>query len=422
MRSTTEPTSATEQPKIWRLSGRQQALFFLACAFPINFLSMVGFLIPLRAHELGAPVALVGVIVGAGAILGMILAVPAGAMADRMGPRQAFIIGTLLNGLAALGFWLADSYWIILVLQIMRGLPHSMSWVASQSYLSTMGGPNDRAMLAGRFSFASGLGGLVAPLTIGAVATWLGFQQSFLFVALYSLLSVLMAVALPDIRAPRSQTHASTGGFAEAATLLRQRGPQVAVLLTFVRLWVGTGWNAFFPIYLAERGFSPVVIGTVISGSGLISSFTGLTAHRLTRRMSNQVATAAALALGALGTAVSPYVAFVPLVYAPAMFQGVGAGFSMPLVLAMLSAEVPASQRGIAMGLRTGANQAGNLLAPVVTGLLISAFGLPLGFLGSAVLCWSVLGFALWLHFGGANPQAASGRSATIEAPAKSDR
>jgi len=93
----------------------------------------------------------------------------------------------------------------------------------------------------------------------------------------------------------------------------------------------------------------------------------------------------------------------------------------MPLVLAMLSAEVPASQRGIAMGLRTGANQAGNLVAPVVTGLLISAFGLPLGFLGSAVLCWSVLGFALWLHFGGANPQAASASSAAIEAPAKSD-
>jgi len=328
----------------------------------------------------------------------MVLAVPAGAMADRLGPRQAFVIGTLLNGVAALGFWWADSYWVILIIQILRGLPHSMSWVASQSYLSTMGAPDERARLAGRFSFASGLGGLVSPLAIGAVAAWLGFQHSFAFAALYSGLTVLMALALPDIRAPRHPTSASAGGFAEAAALLRQRGPQVAVLLTFVRLWIGTGWSAFFPIYLAERGFNPVIIGSVVSGSGLISSFTGLVAHRLARRMSNQVATAAALALGALGTAISPYVAFVPLVYTPAVFQGVGAGFSMPLVLAMLSNEVPASQRGIAMGLRTGANQAGNLVAPVVTGLLISAFGLPLGFLGSALLCWSVLGFALWLH------------------------
>src|SRR5215216_2946377 len=152
---------------------------------------MVGFLIPLRSHELGAPVALVGVIVGAGAILGMVLAVPAGAMADRLGPRQAFVIGTLLNGVAALGCWWADSYWVILIIQILRGLPHSMSWVASQ-YLSTMGAPDERARLAGRFSFASGLGGLVSPLAIGAVAAWLGFQHSFAFAALYSGLTVLM--------------------------------------------------------------------------------------------------------------------------------------------------------------------------------------------------------------------------------------
>jgi MFS family permease len=369
---------------------------------------MVGFLIPLRAHELGAPIELVGVIVGAGAILGMLLAVPAGAMADRMGPRQAFVIGTLLNGAAAIGFWLADNYWAILVLQIVRGLPHSMSWVASQSYLSTIGAPGERAKLAGRFSFASGLGGLVSPLAIGAVATWLGYQQSFAFVVGYCALTVAMGVALPDVRAPRAESTGSTGGFAEAAALLRQRGPQVAVLLTFVRLWIGTGWSAFFPIYLAERGFSPAIIGTVVSGSGLISSFTGLAAHRLAGRLSNQTATASALALGALGTAISPYVAFVPVVYAPALFQGVGAGFSMPLVLAMLTSEVPASQRGIAMGLRTGANQAGNLVAPVVTGLLIGAFGLPLGFLGSAVLCWSVLGCALWLHFRPAEPLAES--------------
>jgi MFS family permease len=360
---------------------------------------MVGFLIPLRAHELGAPIELVGVIVGAGAILGMLLAVPAGAMADRMGPRQAFVIGTLLNGAAAVGFFLADNYWVILVLQIVRGLPHSMSWVASQSYLSTIGEPHERAALAGRFSFASGLGGLVAPLAIGAVATVLGYQQSFSFVALYSVLTVVMVLALPDVRAPRTDTQASTGGFAEAAALLRQRGPQVAVLLTFVRLWIGTGWSAFFPIYLAERGFIPIVIGSVMSGSGLISSFTGLVAHRLISRMSNQTATAAALALGALGTAISPYVAFMPAVYAPALFQGVGMGISMPTVLAMLTSEVPASQRGIAMGLRTSANQAGNLVAPIVTGVLIGAFGLPLGFLGSAAMCWSVLGLAMWLHF-----------------------
>jgi MFS family permease len=215
-----------------------------------------------------------------------------------------------------------------------------------------------------------------------------------------------MGIALPDIRAHGARTHSASGGYAEAASLLRQRGAQVAVLLTFVRLWIGTGWSAFFPIFLAEKGFSPALIGTVVSGSGLVSSLTGLAAHRVTRRTSNQLATAGALALGALGTAISPFTAFLPLVYTPALLQGVGSGFSMPLVLAMLSHEVPPHKRGIAMGLRTGANQAGNLVAPVVTGVLIGALGLPLGFLASASLCWGILALALWLHWTGRPPHA----------------
>lgn len=388
------------EERIWRLSGRQLLLYFLGCGFPINFLSMVGLLIPLRAREMGVPIELIGVIVGAGAVLGMILAVPAGALSDRMGPRQAFIVGTLLNGAAALAFWYADNYWLILAIQFARGLPHSMAWVASQSYLGTMGTPEERPRLAGRFSFASGLGELISPLVIGSVAMLVGYQASFGFVALYAGLTVLMGLALPDIRAAHGRAKTSSGGYAEAMVLMRQRGPQVAMLLTFVRLWIGTSWNAFFPIYLAERGFSPIIIGSVVSGSGLVSSVTGLGAHRIARRTSNQVATAAALALGALGTAISPHLAFMPLIYTPALFQGLGAGFSMPLVLAMLSSEVPASQRGIAMGLRTGANQAGNLVAPVVTGLLIGSMGLPLGFLVSSLMCWSVIGLALWLHHG----------------------
>lgn len=362
---------------------------------------MVSFLVPLRARELGAPLELVGVIVGAGALLGMLLAVPAGAMSDRLGPRQAFVAGALLDGLAAVSFWFVDDYWAMLAIQFVRGLPHSMAWVASQSYLATIGAPNERAKLAGRFSFASSIGGLLAPILIGAVATLVGYQQSFAFTALYCLVTVGMGALLPDVRAPRGQAGTSRGGFHVAAALLRQRGPQVAVLLTFIRLWIGTGWSAFFPIYLAERGFSPVIIGSVVSGSGLVSSVAGLGAHQVARRTSNQVATAAALALGALGTALSPHLAFMPLVYTPALFQGVGYGFSMPLVLAMLADEVPASQRGIAMGLRTGANQAGNLVAPMVTGVLVGAVGLPLGFLASAAISWAVLGFALWLHWRG---------------------
>lgn len=388
---------ATE-PKVWRLSSSQQLLFFVTCGFPINFLSMISFLVPLRARELDAPIEMVGLIVGAGAVLGMLLAVPAGALSDKLGPRQAFVLGALLDALAAIAFWVVDNYWAMLGIQLLRGLPHSMAWVASQSYLASIGGPQDRAVLAGRFSFASGIGGLLTPIMIGAMASWVGYQNGFAFAAAYCAVTVVMGVVLPDVRTPAGAKRTNSGGYVEALSLLRQTGPRVAVMLTFVRLWINTGWLAFFPIFLAERGFSPFMIGTVVSGSGAVSSLAGLVAHRVAQRTSNQVATAGALALGALGMALSPYLAFFPFVYTPVLFQGVGIGFSMPLVLAMLADDVPPHQRGIAMGLRTCANQAGLMVAPVVTGLLVGSVGLPLGFLASSILCWGLLAEALRQH------------------------
>ena len=81
-----------------RPASRQMLVFYVACGFPISFLSMVMFLVPLRARELGAPVELIGIIIGVGALLGMIAAVPAGALADRIGARQSFLLGAVLDG------------------------------------------------------------------------------------------------------------------------------------------------------------------------------------------------------------------------------------------------------------------------------------------------------------------------------------
>jgi len=379
----------------------QMLVYYAACGFPISFLSMVMFLLPLRARELGAPVELIGIIIGAGSLLGMIAAVPAGALADRIGARQSFLLGAVLDGLAAIAFWMTDSYWMMLGIQFLRGIPHSMAWVASQTYVAIIGGPEERAALTSRFSFATGVSGLISPILVGSVAELVGYRSAFFFLAFFCVAHVAMALLIPDVRSQRARAGGSGGsaaGYGVALGLLRLRGPQVAVLLTFIRLWVGTGWSSFFPIFLVERGFSPLLIGTVLSGNGLVSAVTGLGAHWLARRTTHEIGTAAALALAALGMALSPHLAFVPVVYLPTLLLGTGSGVSMPLVLAILGNEVPAHQRGVAMGLRTSANQGGLMVAPVAMGFMVGGLGVPLGFLCGAIFCWAMLGLSLWMH------------------------
>ncbi|MEK7216558.1 MAG: MFS transporter [Chloroflexota bacterium] len=381
------------------LSRWAAMLFFGTCGYPIGVLQMSTFLIPLRARDLGASLEMVGIIVGAGSLLGMVLAVPAGALADRIGAKHSFIIGALINGVAFAIFAATDSYWVMLVLQVIRGIPHSMAWVASQTYASAMSTPDTRVHVMGRFSFMTNISSLISPILVGAVAEVVGVQPAFLFLLVVSVIHLLAWLPLPDAR---MQGRASGGGqgagYGVALQLMKLRPAQIAILLTFIRLWLSSAYGAFFPLLLKEHGFGTAVIGTIMSGNGIISAVTGLWSDRLARRSSNEVATAISLGIGTLGLALCPYLIFMPLVYAPSGLVGVGMGLSMPLVLAILSEEVPPGQRGVAMGMRTTANQGGALIAPPIMGFLFGVAGTGGGFLLGAIICWAMIGGAVYLH------------------------
>ena len=64
---------------------------------------------------------------------------------------------------------------MLMLLRLREPRPgHVISACGEQSRLATIGAPGERAILAGRFSFASGLGGLIAPLvSVLGFALWL---------------------------------------------------------------------------------------------------------------------------------------------------------------------------------------------------------------------------------------------------------
>jgi len=213
------------------------------------------------------------------------------------------------------------------------------------------------------------------------------------------LLYTLIGLLIPDIRARRTtRQRGGAGGFEAALRLVRQRGVQVVLLLTFVRLWNSSGWRPFIPIYLHEAGFGNTLIASVLAANSVVSTFTALWASWLARRTSNEVATALALGLGAIGTAISPWLVWGPAVYLPALFIGTGVGVSLPLLMASVSSEVPPDQRGVALGMRMSANQAASAVAPVSVGAVAEPFGIPVALLASGVFSMALLGVSMALY------------------------
>lgn len=342
--------------------------------------TLIFFLVPIRASELGVNLGLIGVLLGLKALTETALAVPLGSFIDRVGAKRAYLIGTIGMVAAGAGFMVASSVLALFLLQVVLGATRPLAWVGGQSYVSGMRSGADRSYDTGRFSFAANLGQILTPLLAGlAVQVW-GARLAFLVLAVYGLAFFLVAVTLPDSGREGADAGAGGAGFRRAAALLRLSDIQVVMLLTFTRLWVPSVWTAFLPLYLVSVGTSAGIAGTAVSSMAVAATVTSLLTGRIAKLGRPSVLTAVALGISCVGVALTPLATGVPAVFAPAAMVGFGQGLSLPLLLVLVSAAAPKGQRSLALGLRSGVNQAAATAAPVLIAPIITLGGLGVGF------------------------------------------
>jgi MFS transporter, DHA1 family, inner membrane transport protein len=383
-----------------RTRSRRVLVAYVIGAFGLAISAQINFLVPLRARELGAGFDVIGLIVGSGALSAAALSVTSGAIIDRLGPKWAFIVGATGTAAVSISFVSVTNYWWFLALQPLHGVFRNLGWVASQGYITSFSSDEERPKLTGRFSFFGNVGQMAGPLLVGGAAGLVGLQYALFVPAAYAGLFALLGLALRDTRAEdHGVTRARQGtGLGSAVRLLALRGIQVALLLTFVRLWTSHVYSTFFPVYLVDQGMSPGLAGSVMAASGLIAAIMAPTTGFWTRWVSQQTAASIGLGCSALGLLLAPHVVTVPLVFVVPVLVGIGSGLSLPLLISIVTTAAPLTSRGVALGLRGMVNQTAATAAPVLIGPLMSALGLLLGFTTGGLVAGGMLVAARWLH------------------------
>lgn len=342
--------------------------------------SMVSFLLPLRALDIGIGVEWIGVLLAAKGITEAIASVPIGAALDRVGPRRAYLVGTFASAAIGLGFGAANSVLVLLLLQVALGASRPLAWVGAQTYVASLRDGEDRARDTGRLSFTATSAQIVAPLMVGIVAQATSTGIAFWAFAGYCAAFSMVGLALRprgESGPSRSKTRAS---FREGLRLFGLRDIRVAMYLTFVRLWIPSVWTAFFPLYLVIQGTEEGVAGGVVSFMGLVATVISLSAGQASKMFSVAGATALGLAAGAAGLLIAPLSDEMPLSFVSAALVGVGQGLSLPLLIVLVTGAVDPSQRGLALGLRASVNQGAAALAPMIAAGAIGLFGATVGF------------------------------------------
>jgi MFS family permease len=245
--------------------GRLRALIYSLCLVSACFQQGIVPLLPEYAHRFGLSGLQEGMLLGATAFATMAVAVPAGALADRLGPRRLTLIAGGLMSLAMVGEAVAPSFSVLLIARLVFGAGYGIVWTAGLAWLA--GASPEGAGLGGTVA-CSGVGGIIGPVLAGGLAEVVGLAAPF-FLAALVLAGVTAALATVRLPSPAAAP-ASPGLRHSIGGMVRNRGIVAATAAVVI---AGLTWSVSYllvPQELHATGVSAATIGLMLSGAAAV--------------------------------------------------------------------------------------------------------------------------------------------------------
>jgi MFS transporter, DHA1 family, multidrug resistance protein len=206
-------------------------------------------LLPLFARELGAGPALIGFVMGASTLTGIVLKLPAGALSDVFGRRRLLIAGALVFASLPFTYLAASTLLVLVLLRFVHGAATAIFGPVASASLSDVAPPASRGTWLSTYSTAQGTGQALGPVLAGYLIASGRFDLAFLA-------SGLIGVAVPFIIArwpERSPTGPARAPWQEFKHGVAEVGRDRLVIVTSsaqAAQFVLNGMlNAFLPLY-----------------------------------------------------------------------------------------------------------------------------------------------------------------------------
>jgi MFS family permease len=231
----------------------------------------------------------------------IVVAVPIGHLADRVGARLVTAVGTLLMAGATAGLALASSFPELIVARLLQGAADAAVWGAGLAWVAARAPVERRGEAVGYAQVAATIGVITGPFVGGVVTTTFGIRPTFLgMTALFILLLGLIALE-PDARI---EDHRRTSMAWALRASLGESLITASVGMILVVAVVGGALQLLVPLHLSSLGVDRSGIGLVYS----VGAVLGGGAVVLTARVGDRVgrvplATAACAALAVLTAA-----------------------------------------------------------------------------------------------------------------------
>ncbi|MEE9230415.1 MAG: MFS transporter [Acidobacteriota bacterium] len=228
------------------------------------FLEAVGYgivapTLPFIALQLGANEFETGLVFGVYALVGVVLVIPLGLLADRFGRRILIYIGLGALAIGSLGFALAPGLGLLYVARMVQGIGGNAIWVGCLSMQGDMSSREGMGRSLSWLTAAWSFGFMLGPL-LGAVGET--------YRTPYYIYAVVSALALVGSLTYLPESFRSSGSFTVGNFLRVFRLPNLWVSGSVVFLMAAFygAFEAFVPRYLNDHGVPRSMMGVLFCG------------------------------------------------------------------------------------------------------------------------------------------------------------
>nr|HET6904782.1 MFS transporter [Ktedonobacteraceae bacterium] len=384
--------------------------------------------LPTIQHELGATVSDLQWVVDGYTLVFVCLLLTAGALGDRLGNKQIFLVGLVLFTGASTACGLAPTMWVLQVARVVQGIGAALQVPASLALLNhTFSDSHERDRAIGLWGGIAGVAAAAGPIIGGLLVTTLSWRSVFFLNIPVGIAAFLLTLRFVPRVAGQQQRGLDLG--AQAAAI-------IALALLTLAFIQGSAWGwTSFPILgslvgfvvvaviflLIERhaaspmlpptlfrsrtfsaantvglllnfgfygelflmalffqnirGYSALITGLALLPQMGMAAFSSTLSGRVTGRTGPRLPMLIGLLIGSAGfllmvlvNATTSYLFLILML----MAIGFGMAFTMPAMTTAVVSSVPKERSGIAAGVVNASRQVGGTLSVAVLGSLVS--------------------------------------------------
>lgn len=347
-------------------------------------------MLPFYAISLGATPFELGMLTAVFALMSLLFSPLMGKLADGIGRKKILMVGTGAFAVSYLLFAFTDSLEMAFAARAIEGIAAAAIFPACLSLISDFSTEAQRGRAMGLVSMSFSVG-LIAGPAFGGIASSFAVKDAFLLSALFAACN-FASVAL-QIKEPKEKEESKDIASQEAGLLSHIASPLLFLFLSsFMVAFMIGGIDATLALYTGEQmGFSSAQIGIVFTYIGVLIMAMQFAAGSLVNKYGEVMLIKWGLLLSGAGFFLLMFSqSWLLLMFALAVFV-CGNALVFPSVTSLITKKVH-GKRGAVLGLVSSFNSLGQMLGPLIGGLLYGV-NHQLAFLGMAVIIWAYWAF-----------------------------